>query len=207
MSDWTLWLQGAGMAVLDSLGHNLRRLVDFRGRDTRGQFWPWAAILYLLSLIAATVVFAPVMADWMARIQRYIIEHPKGPPVADPYKTGANIFPTEMMPDFSRMYVPMMIIKAVWILLMAASVTRRLHDRDRSGLWALAYVASAAIAAWFGPTVFASMSSGNLPGALLPLLTINNLLGFLVMVLLIIQFANRGTAGPNRFGPDPLNLG
>ncbi|HEY5713075.1 MAG TPA: DUF805 domain-containing protein [Allosphingosinicella sp.] len=184
-----------------SLGHNLGNLFDFSGRDSRAQFWPWAIFLFILSLIAQMAVFVPVMTDWMVRIQRYVIEHPEGPPVGKP---GMVEFPPEMLPDFSGMYVPMMIIKAAWILLMAASVLRRLHDCDRSLLWALAYLPFAAIGAIFGRSAYSAMTSGNAPGPLYSLLMVNNLLGFLVIVLLIILLASRGTPGPNRFGPEPL---
>lgn len=193
------------MSVLASLGHNLRRLHDFSGRDTRGQFWPWAIFLFILAMIADLMVFVPVMADWMVRIQRYIVEHPEGPPVAKP---GTNPFPPEFMPDFSPIFLPMMIINAVAIALIAASVARRLHDRDRTGAWGLAYLPFVAIGNVFGPTSFSSMTAANPPNQLLvSLLSLNGLVGFLVFILLIIQFAIRGTPGPNRFGPDPLASG
>ena len=56
-----------------------------------------------------------------------------------------------------------------------AVTVRRLHDRDMSGWWYL----------------------GVIVASLIPILNIVAAIGFLVLMLL------PGTAGPNRFGPDP----
>lgn len=56
-----------------------------------------------------------------------------------------------------------------------AVTVRRLHDRDMSGWWYL----------------------GVIVASLIPILNIIAAIGFLVLMLL------PGTAGPNRFGPDP----
>lgn len=76
---------------------------------------------------------------------------------------------------------PLGIVLAIWFLAniipsIAVSV-RRLHDRDMSGWWYLAVVV----------------------GSFIPLINILVSIGFLVLMLL------PGTAGPNRFGPDPKN--
>jgi uncharacterized membrane protein YhaH (DUF805 family) len=195
------------MAVLASLGHNLARLHVFSGRDARGQFWPWAIFLFILSMIATFAVIVPVFVDMFVRIQRFIIEHPKDLPGEGPFKPGMP-FPPEMMPDFSRIFLPIMIINAVVIAVIAAAMARRLHDRDRTSAWALTYLPFVAIGNFFGPTMFASMGAATAPNPLLiSLLAVNNLMSFLVLILLIIQLASRGTAGPNRFGPDPLPSG
>jgi uncharacterized membrane protein YhaH (DUF805 family) len=193
------------MAVGASLGHNLRRLHDFSGRDARGQFWPWAIFLFILSMIAYIVAFVPVMAQWMTRIQRFVIEHPKDLPDPGPFKPGVNPFPAELMPDFHAFFLAGIVINVVGIALIAASVTRRLHDRDRTGAWALAYLPFIAIGNFFGPRAFASFGMVNPPNPMLvTLLALNNLMSFAILILLIVQFASAGTPGPNRFGPDPL---
>jgi len=58
-----------------------------------------------------------------------------------------------------------------------AVVVRRLHDRDMSGWWYL----------------------GLIVASMIPLINIIASIGFLVLMVL------PGTAGPNRFGPDPLD--
>lgn len=73
------------------------------------------------------------------------------------------------------------IVLALWALanlIPSIAVTvRRLHDRDMSGWWYL----------------------GVVVGSLIPLVNLLVSIGFLVLMLL------PGTAGPNRFGPDPKN--
>ncbi len=65
---------------------------------------------------------------------------------------------------------------AILVPLIAVTV-RRFHDRDMSGWWYLGFIVI----------------------ALIPLLNI------LSSIALIVLMALPGTAGPNRFGPDPKN--
>jgi uncharacterized membrane protein YhaH (DUF805 family) len=78
----------------------------------------------------------------------------------------------------------------------AAVVVRRLHDRGRSGWWALAiYLPIFIVSALSGA---ASMSSPD-AGAGIGLLS----LPFSIWIFIDLGCL-RGVRGPNRFGPDPL---
>lgn len=77
---------------------------------------------------------------------------------------------------------------------LAVSV-RRMHDLDRSGWWLLA--PSAGI-------VTAGLGAG-LDNA--PVLVIGGLAALGLCVYFVILVCSRGTAGPNRYGEDPLALG
>jgi uncharacterized membrane protein YhaH (DUF805 family) len=74
---------------------------------------------------------------------------------------------------------------------------RRLHDRNRSGWWALAFYGTPVVIAAIGAR------SGH-----------PNLLGLFSLVCVVLQIWGliwlgilRGTVGPNRFGLDPLRGG
>ena len=78
--------------------------------------------------------------------------------------------------------------------MMIGAGIRRLHDRDRTGAWALLFYGT--------PTVIAAIGgqSGN-----------RTVLGVLSLICVVLQIwglvwlgALRGTPGPNRFGPDPV---
>ncbi len=75
-----------------------------------------------------------------------------------------------------------------------AVVAKRLHDLDMSAWWILPYV--------FGPAIISSIASET-SGIIFGILTIANLA---ICVWFIVQLGFiRGTAGPNRFGPDPVD--
>src|SRR5260221_3872088 len=80
---------------------------------------------------------------------------------------------------------------------LAVSV-RRLHDLDRTGWWMLLI---------FGPTigVWVLIGLNSIVGwwDFLPIIPIIGGVGWIV---LLIWKCTPGTAGPNRFGPDPLGL-
>ena len=85
-------------------------------------------------------------------------------------------------------------VQALWLLLPTVGVTtRRLHDRNLSGWWQalpLAAVLPAIAAAVFdaeGLLILAGCTVG------------------LASLALLVVYALKGTAGPNRFGADPLD--
>lgn len=71
-----------------------------------------------------------------------------------------------------------------------AVAARRLHDRDRSGWWAL-------LLAPLSATTFFPPEHGD-PWAVIQLPAI------MAGLMLLIMMIPPGTDGPNRFGPDPL---
>ena len=76
------------------------------------------------------------------------------------------------------------------VLSITVSV-RRLHDLNLSGWWILALFLLN-FAGGFGAAANAAMT--QLSGGL----------SLIALIIFIVLFARRGTAGPNRFGPDPL---
>jgi uncharacterized membrane protein YhaH (DUF805 family) len=71
----------------------------------------------------------------------------------------------------------LLVVWALGVLIPSIAVTvRRFHDRDMSGWWYLGFIVASIIP----------------------------LVGFVATIALIVLMALPGTAGPNRFGPDPL---
>jgi uncharacterized membrane protein YhaH (DUF805 family) len=192
------------MSILGSFGHNLRRLHDFTGRESRAQFWPWAIFLFILAMIADLMLVFSMIAEMMTRMIRFMQEHPKYVPGEAPFKPGDSPLPPELMPDMGRIMLPMQAVNLVFVLLIAAAVWRRLHDRDRTGAWALAYLPFLVTGAWIGQRYAGAMTFTQPPDPrIVSLLTLNSLSAWLVIVLLVVQLASRGTPGPNRFGDEP----
>ena len=87
-------------------------------------------------------------------------------------------------------------VAMAWALVITlpnlAVTARRLHDTDRSGWWMLAPYGVALVAG-----LLAAVRAW-------PLFLIAVALGFVMLVVLVVWLATRGTDGANRFGPDPM---
>ena len=84
------------------------------------------------------------------------------------------------------------IVPFLLIVPSIAVTCRRLHDIDRSGWWQLMPLIGCAPAVIF--------SGAGIPGGA----ALFAVLAAVLSIVLIVWWAKRGDAGPNRFGPDPL---
>ena len=90
--------------------------------------------------------------------------------------------------------VGLLIYAAVFVVSLAIQV-RRLHDRDKSGWWLLFFLVVPGVISG------AAGATGNETIAL-----IGTLIGLAISIWYFVELGFlRGTDGPNRFGPDPLN--
>jgi uncharacterized membrane protein YhaH (DUF805 family) len=190
--------------IIASIRHGLRRVVDFSGRDSKAQFWPYAIFLFLLSIAAGMILWVPVMADMFVRLQRYLIEHPEGLPTGGDKYPGATALPPELMPDFSAMVGPMAVVNLLFVMLLAAALVRRLHDRAKSGWWALLPVPFMIYSQIQGPQAATMMIGGHPPNPSIMLpAALSSLFYWIAFVTLVVLLVGDGTAGPNRYGPEP----
>lgn len=189
--------------LIPSIRHNLGRLFQFRGRDSNRQFWPWAILVFLAHMAGGILIMIPMMADMMTRA----IEIGQSVPTdgsKDPEIVAAQI--EGMMKDslagLEGLWLSSMMIQTLAIFLVSAAVARRLHDRDRSGLWGIM------------PIPFAAIGIVNLPlaGDVMmgrPLSTLEAAsvsLGYgywIALLVLIVMLAGKGDESANRFGPAP----
>lgn len=183
----------------------LRQLTDFSGRSTRAQFWPFAFFLYAAQQIVSMIVMNP----FMTKIQK-IGENGEAVLLLE----GAK---ADLIQTFSAMFGTIFILSGIMMLLsmalLAAVVTRRLHDTNRSGWWALPTallgVAAMVLMYFTIPALFGSTTSvgetfdfGAFLNALMPMFGLNFI--YLISAIALIIFCARdGTIGDNRYGPDP----
>jgi uncharacterized membrane protein YhaH (DUF805 family) len=193
-------------SIIDPIRYNLRSLIRFSGRDSRGQFWPYAVFVYLLISVLSMVAALPLLMGTFARAHEYA--------QTDPDKADINYGPghysiriqdssADLMPDFSSFLIVIAACCALTIGLLAASVVRRLHDTDRSGLWAVLPLPFLFMGLFASSQIFGNLEglAGN-PGMFV-LLFLNNLVYLATLGVLVILLILRGTAGPNRFGQPP----
>jgi uncharacterized membrane protein YhaH (DUF805 family) len=105
----------------------------------------------------------------------------------------------------SQMVAVGSITVAATVVLLAAAVARRLHDRNRRGYWGLLPLPFLAAGLALMPGIFERAAAGReIPDPRLFLaLVLNNLVYLAALGFLIVLLAGPGTTGPNRFGPPP----
>jgi uncharacterized membrane protein YhaH (DUF805 family) len=152
-------------------------LFGFDGRINRAKWW-----LLVLVQIGAAIVFNVAA---MSLVGASMMSAMSGGSVSS---AGGSVL---LMILLSLVYVVLMFI--VWL----AVTIKRLHDRDKSGVWILLF----AVGPWACLLLGAGLSfgrAGSLGGLFM-------LAGLAVSVWAFVELGClRGTIGSNRFGPDPL---
>ncbi|MDQ8029904.1 MAG: DUF805 domain-containing protein [Brevundimonas sp.] len=181
------------------------KLTQFSGRDTRGEFWPYAgavfALMMLVGALAGGVVMSQIIGDMapyatasqIAPTASYdpdVLEVVEAPPTATP-----------PMPDMEPLFMVQGVMAILAISLLAAAVTRRLHDRNLPGWVGLAPVPFVLFGIAGFAMMFRDISGSGMPNfGLFGLLAINNLLYLVALISLIVLLALKGTPGANRYG-------
>lgn len=204
---------------MNLLTRHLTAIADFRGRENRQPFWLWILIVYIVQFIVMMIAIVPLMISWVDQMAPAM--------QGDPHRLDNDpqaVFQL-MMPMMQNMMTVMLVIAVLFLALTVAAVVRRLLDSDRSGWWASPYYAmqivSPLVMASIFPryfTIMASMASakpGSPPDMTNPafqqamqsmtLMSLVNVLGFAILVMMIVFLVLPGTVGPNRFGDDPLS--
>src|SRR5688500_8569711 len=116
-------------SIAVSIRHNIVSLARFSGRDSQGLFWPWAIIVYaLLTMLTLVLTFVAVARGFMEMSGAF--QPGAGPEDLEKLMAG-------MMGRVADLWLPLTLINLLMIVLLAASVARRLHDRGRTAYWGL----------------------------------------------------------------------
>jgi len=169
----------------------LKRYAEFSGRSSRAELW-WFVLGFFVFWIAAVTLLFGVLAGLGAS---------HGAPSAG------------IVGAFGIIWLLFVIGSLALLVPWLAVQVRRLHDIDRSGWWLGGfYLLYLIYAVLMGSVMFgmvAAMKAGNAPpdpaafGAGFGIVGLLGLLQFVYMIVLIVFYCLPGTAGPNRFGPDP----
>src|SRR6476620_8597971 len=109
-------MAGATVGILE----HFQRLFDFRGREDRASFWPYAALVYGIMMVASSAAIIPTMQSAM-----------KTATIATP-RSGTSPFP-----EMQFFFNVILVMTIVAVILYAAAVVRRLHDAGLRGFWGL----------------------------------------------------------------------
>ena len=194
---------------VESVTHNLKNLGNFRGRQSQGKFWPYAGVVLIVSMFGTVVMMMPEFEATMMRMQRFAVEHPESATIEQgpgSYSITIHGYHPELVPDFGRMLGSMAPTLIFMLVFLAAAVARRLHDRGKTALWALAPIPFLVIGG-VGMTFLLARAPTDLD-AFLPLflaLFTNNVVYLASLVYLVILLAGGSAKGENRFGAQPVS--
>lgn len=188
--------------------HGFRNLTRFAGRDTRGQFWSYAAVVLVIGFALMAVAMSFALGGFFAEMEQFAAAHPEATTVqSGPGSYSISVdagHPDAPMPDMGRMFISLGLCVLVTIALLAAAVSRRLHDSGRSALWGLLPVPFLLFGIGFFPVMMNSMMTAEEPDlSLFFMLFGNNILYLVALVTLIVLLCQSTARGANRYGEEP----
>jgi uncharacterized membrane protein YhaH (DUF805 family) len=186
------------MAARVGLLEHFKRLFDFGGREDRASFWPYAALVFVIVMIIGMVIFVPMMAHSMEAMQQYAATHPEQATITSgpgQYSISVQGNHPEFF-DVDSMALYLVVSFGLSIVLYAAAVTRRLHDRGKSGSWGLMPLPFIIYSTIMMPRAFASPDENM---ALFFSIFVSNMVYIVTLIVLIVLLASASDPARNRF--------
>lgn len=148
-----------------SIWDHFTRLFDFTGREDRASFWPYAALAFIIITAVGMIIFVPMMSHMMQEMRQFAAQHPDQATVtSEPgqYSISVQGNHPEFMPA-GTIAIFLAVSFGLAILLYAAAVVRRLHDRGKSGFWGLMPLPFIFYSSVIMPRMFASVGTETQP--------------------------------------------
>ena len=185
------------MSASVSLTDHFKRLFDFAGREDRASFWPYAAVAFIIIMVAGSIIFIPMMIGSLTAMQQFAAQHPDQATITSgpgQYSISIQGNHPEFMPAES-MALFLGVTFGLAILLYAAAVVRRLHDRGKSGWWGLMPLPFVIYSSVQMPRAFGA--AGDLPGMTLFFsIFLSNLVYIVTLIWLIVLLAGPSEPAP-----------
>jgi len=192
--------------MLAAIKHNLANLFNFTGRDARQTFWYYVLFVYIVTTVVSMLAMIPAMVEMFTNIID-VAKAGGSPELAQ--QTMAN----SMSGLFSSVGWVSIVVGGLFIILLAASLVRRLHDSDMPGLWALAPGALQVMGMAMMPAQLAAITAAMAdpaamsdPTALYRAQGVAGLIGWVAIGLVIWFGVRKSSAGANRFGDSPASF-
>lgn len=190
------------------VAYGFSNLTRFSGRDGRGRFWPYAALVLGLSFVTMMVAMPLAMAPMFAKMSAYAAAHPESSTVeAGPGHYSVTIdagAPDVPEIDFTPFMAVVGGVALLAVALLSAAVSRRLHDRGIAGYWGLTPVVFLTTGLILMPRLMHDFTTSATPDmGLFGLLLLNNMVYLASLAGLILILALPGNPRPNRYGEPP----
>lgn len=194
--------------MLGAIKHGLGNLFNFNGRDARQTFWFFVLFVYVVLTAISILAMIPSMVNMFSAI----------------FEAASSGAPPETLDGFMPAFMGEMMQTTLWIgigsgvltmLLLAASLVRRLHDSGMSGWWALAPGAIQVVGLAMMPSqidqimeIMKNMDAAEVqnPAAMMQAQGLAGLIGWLAIGLLIWFGVRGSTDGPNAYGDAPTRF-
>jgi uncharacterized membrane protein YhaH (DUF805 family) len=190
------------MSASISLTDHLKRLFEFSGREDRASFWPYAAVAFIITMIAGMIIFLPMMSRSMHAMQQFAAQHPDQAEVTSgpgQYSISVHGNHPEFMPA-GPLALFLAVTFGLAILLFAAAVVRRLHDRGKSGFWGLMPLPFILYSSVQMPRMFASIGTATQPDITLFFsIFLSNLFYIVTLIWLVVLLAGPSEPARNRY--------
>lgn len=188
------------MSASVSLTEHFKKLFDFRGREDCASFWPYAAVAFIITMVAGMIIFVPEMSRSMHAMQDFAALHPDQATVT----SGPGSYSISVQgnhPEFmsaGSMALFLAVTFGLAILLYAAAVVRRLHDRGKSGFWGLMPLPFILYSSVQMPRMFASIGGATQPDiSLFFSIFLSNLFYIITLIWLIVMLAGSSKPAQN----------
>src|ERR1700719_3669854 len=182
---------------MDKLTDN-QFLFSFEGRINRAKYWYalFASMTFCLVFMAAGASAIGVIFGAAVKSVHVHIFDVFGNPPSFPFSASFGNADTATAALITLIFhvagTPIFVI-GIWFL--AATTIKRLHDRNKSGWWIVAFMIAPALLG----SIVDRLDDESYTAAALALAAFGlNAWGFIELLFL------KGRSGPNRFGPDPL---
>ena len=205
------------VTIRQSIGHGLRGIARFSGRDSRAHFWPYAIAVMLLGMVASMAIGLPMIFGSLLRMRELAERYPDQFEVHQtPTSYSINYIgndpavAAQIMPDVQSFFVLVWATAAVMAVLLVAACSRRLHDRSISSKWLLVPIICAVPGLTLFPSLITELTTAH---AMIgesfywrfALIFVGNMLYLGSLSVLAVLMLLRGSAGENRYGIPPTN--
>jgi uncharacterized membrane protein YhaH (DUF805 family) len=194
--------------MLGAIKYHFRHLTDFSGRDARQTFWYWFLFLFVVNIGVSMIATVPMMMEAMAMGFQAV-------------RNGNEAAVEAMMMErmakgMGSVVVLSLVLGVINLLLMAASLARRVHDSGKSGLWAgvtgVLYFVSL-VMAWNSANdaaeIMRQIAATQDPTTALELqgqMAWQGAFGYVPLIMLVVLGVMKSDPGPNKYGAEPVRF-
>ena len=175
------------MTFGESIKTCFRKYAVFRGRACRSEYW-WFVLFMVLIEIAFSFVMGLFMIPLIIKVQ-----------------FNAESINSVQLP----ISIVMIVVELAFLLPSLGVLTRRLHDVNKSGWWiVILYVLDllclVPVFLLFTVADHSEQFNDKITLALVFIMSVIVILLLALAIVILVWCCTRGTIGPNKYGPDPL---